>query len=148
MIEWFKNLSEGWQIAIFGAGVPVGFFVIRSVYRLLKSRLSSIRKLIKKYSGRRKEKIAEKKWQKTKLQYEPITDKDNSVFYSYTGTRKQKHYACGHCLDTAKRLSKLNLDSEMNSGSGLHVYETLSCQKCRCFYTLTRPVRSAKLDKY
>ena len=144
MLDWFKNLSEGWQIAIvFGVGMPVVYFVIRSVYRFLKPLLSSIRKRIKKYSGRRKEKIAEKKWQKTKLQYEPIIDKDGHKFYSYTGTREQEHYACGFCLDTAKHLSKLNLDSEMNSGSGLHVYETLSCRKCRCFYTLTRPVRPA-----
>jgi len=144
MLDWFKNLSEGWQIAIVSVvGVPVGIFVIKSVYRFLKPRLPFIRKLIKKYSGRRKEKIAEKKWQKTKLQYESIKDNDGRTFYSYTGTRKQKHYACGYCLDTVKRLSKLNLDSEVNSGSGLHVYETLSCQKCKCFYMLTRPVRPA-----
>ena len=84
MLDWFKNLSEGWQIAIvLGVGMPVVFFVIRSVYRFFKPLLSSIRKRIKKYSGRRKEKIAEKKWQKIKLQYEPIRDKDGRTFYSY-----------------------------------------------------------------
>ncbi|MCJ7691894.1 MAG: tetratricopeptide repeat protein, partial [Sedimentisphaerales bacterium] len=36
MIEWFKNLSEGWQIAIFGAGVAVGLAVIGGLFALFK----------------------------------------------------------------------------------------------------------------
>ena len=31
MVEWFKNLSEGWQTAIFGAGVAVALAVIVNV---------------------------------------------------------------------------------------------------------------------
>ncbi len=145
MLDWFKNLSEGWQIAIFGVGVSVVLFVIRSVYRFFKPLLSSIRKRIKKIFWSQERKKSQKKWQKTKSQYELIKD-DNKLFYSYTGTRKQKHYVCGYCLDTAKRLSKLNLASEMNSGSGLHVYERWSCQKCSCFYTLKRLVCPASRE--
>jgi len=36
MIQWFKNLSEGWQIAIFGAAVTVGLLVVGGVFKLFK----------------------------------------------------------------------------------------------------------------
>ena len=36
MVEWFENLSEGWQTAIFGAGVAVGLVVIGGLFGLLK----------------------------------------------------------------------------------------------------------------
>jgi len=36
MIEWFKNLSEGWQTAIFGAVVAVGLTVIGGLFALIK----------------------------------------------------------------------------------------------------------------
>lgn len=38
MIEWFKNLSEGWQIAIFTAGVTVGFAIIGGLFKWLFSK--------------------------------------------------------------------------------------------------------------
>ena len=36
MVEWFKNLSEGWQTAIFGAGVAVALAVIGGLFALFK----------------------------------------------------------------------------------------------------------------
>jgi len=36
MLEWFKKLSEGWQTAIFGAGVVVALAVIGGLFALLK----------------------------------------------------------------------------------------------------------------
>jgi len=36
MIEWFKNLSEGWQTAVFGAVVTVGLAVIAALFTLFK----------------------------------------------------------------------------------------------------------------
>jgi len=36
MVEWFKNLSEGWQTALFGAGVVVGLAAIGGLFRLFK----------------------------------------------------------------------------------------------------------------
>ena len=36
MIEWFKNLSEGWQTAIFGAVVAVGLAVIGGLFAFFK----------------------------------------------------------------------------------------------------------------
>lgn len=38
MVEWFKNLSESWQIAIFGAGVTVGLAAISRLIVLIKCR--------------------------------------------------------------------------------------------------------------
>jgi len=36
MVEWFNNLSEGWQTAIFGAAVAVGLAVIGGLFALFK----------------------------------------------------------------------------------------------------------------
>ena len=36
MVEWFENLSEGWQTAIFGAGVAVALAVIGGLFALFK----------------------------------------------------------------------------------------------------------------
>jgi len=36
MVEWFKNLSEGWQTAIFGGGVAVALAVIGGLFALFK----------------------------------------------------------------------------------------------------------------
>lgn len=36
MIEWFTNLSEGWQIAIFGAGATVALMVLGGLFKLIK----------------------------------------------------------------------------------------------------------------
>jgi tetratricopeptide (TPR) repeat protein len=34
MIEWFKNLSEAWQTAIFGAGIAIAIAVIGGLFKL------------------------------------------------------------------------------------------------------------------
>jgi len=36
MLEWFKNLSEGWQTAIFGAGLTVALAAIGGLFALFK----------------------------------------------------------------------------------------------------------------
>ena len=36
MVEWFKNLSEGWQTAIFGAGVVVALAFIGALAAFFK----------------------------------------------------------------------------------------------------------------
>jgi tetratricopeptide (TPR) repeat protein len=36
MLEWFKNLSEGWQTAIFGAGVTLALALVGGLFTLFK----------------------------------------------------------------------------------------------------------------
>ncbi|MBW8036728.1 MAG: tetratricopeptide repeat protein, partial [Planctomycetes bacterium] len=38
MVEWFKNLSEPWQIAIFGAGITVALFAVGGLIKWLFSK--------------------------------------------------------------------------------------------------------------